>query len=93
MIALLAFGPAVLGTFLLALSMSKHYRDLLGRPPSGTMPLVFRMAGWTLIVTSLGVAIVIEGSAVGAVLWIGLLMVAAQLVALMLTCRDRWRAI
>lgn len=93
MTALLPFIPAVLGMFLLALSMSKHYHDHIGKQPSGVTPMVFRTAGWLLTVISLAAAIAIEGCAVGPILWLGLLTLAAQVVALILTCRVRWRQI
>ncbi|WP_048939640.1 DUF3325 domain-containing protein [Sphingobium yanoikuyae] len=93
MTALLPFIPAVLGMSLLALSMPKHYHDQVGKQPSGVTPLAFRIAGWLLTVISLASAIAIQGRAIGPILWLGLLTVAAQVVALILTCRVRWRQI
>lgn len=90
MIALLAFIPAALGLAMLALSMPKHYRDLHGKLPARTIQWGLRVTGWVFMILSLAVAIMFEGAAIGAVLWIGLLTVAAQLVALMLTYKDRW---
>lgn len=90
MTTLLAFIPAVLGLSLLALSMSRHHRDLLGKQPSRITTLVLRLAGWMSVAISLVAAIVIEGAVTGTVLWIGILTVAAQVVALLLTYRDRW---
>jgi hypothetical protein len=90
---LLIFLPAVLGLAVLALSMPRHHRDLLAKPPSRIMERALRMIGWAFMAVSFAIAIAIEGMTIGAVLWIGLLTVAAQLVALMLTYRDRWRRI
>lgn len=89
--ALVIFLPALLGLGLLALSMPRHCRDLFLKPSSRIMEQAFRVTGWSLMTASLAIAIGINGYAIGPVLWVGLLTVATQFVALMLTYRDKWR--
>lgn len=69
----------------IALSMHKHHRDLSGKPPSRLRAWAFTAAGWTLLALSFGACIVASGWAMGSVLWIGLLTVAALVVVLALT--------
>lgn len=85
MIDLTALILATAGLAAIALSMHKHHRDLFGRPPSRPRGLALAGAGWIILALSFWACIVASGWAIGPVLWIGLLTVAAIIVVLVLT--------
>ena len=85
MMDLAALVLATAGFAAIALSMHKHHRDLFGRPPSRPRALAFAGAGWALLALSFWVCIVVSGWAIGPVLWIGLLTLAALVIVLALT--------
>ncbi|MCG8559813.1 MAG: DUF3325 domain-containing protein [Hyphomicrobiales bacterium] len=84
---------ATAGFGMLALSMQKHHRDLFGAPPSQWHALALHSIGWVLLGLSFAACILDSGWAIGPVLWLGILTVAALVSALTLTygpraCRD-----
>ncbi|MDR3014503.1 MAG: DUF3325 domain-containing protein [Delftia acidovorans] len=81
-----------LGAFAcLALAMDRHQEDLFGRqlPPARTRRL--RMAGWTLLVLSLGAALQVDPWSLGLVSWFGHIAAAAAIVLLSMVARERLR--
>ncbi len=91
MMTILALLLAVVGFVLLALSLPKHHRDLLGTMPSRTVERAFRASGWLLLGTSLLTCIATSGVSIGLVLWTAVLTVAAIAVVLLITYQDLWR--
>ncbi len=85
-----SFLLALLGFALLALSLAKHYRDLLGKTLPVALGRMFRGVGWLLLAASLMGAIAGQGFAIGIVLWTALLTAAALLVGLSISYGDRW---
>lgn len=90
--ALLAACLAAYGGFgLLALSMSRHWRDLAG---SRVLPVGrrrgLRWAGALALATSIALAVWREGAGFGSVLGVMQLSGAAVAVALTLSARPRW---
>ena len=75
----------------LALAMDRHQEDLFGRqlPPARTRHL--RMAGWTLLVLSLGAALQVAPWSLGLVSWFGHIAAAAAIVLLSMVARERLR--
>ena len=92
MIALAALLLALAGFAALALSMHRHHRDLFGGPPSRWRVVALRSVGWALLGLSLAACSLESGWAVGPLLWIGLLTLAALVVVLTLTYRPRGTA-
>lgn len=87
--ALLASAYA--GFTLLALSQDRHWHHLGGArhcPPRAARLL--RVAGYGLLLASLGLAILRDGPSFGALLWVAALTVAALAVVCTLTWRTRW---
>jgi hypothetical protein len=91
MMVALSFLLALLGFALLALSLAKHYRDLVGGPLPVLRGRVFRVAGWLLLGASMMGAMAEQGFGIGIVLWVALLTVAALIVGLAISYRDTWR--
>lgn len=91
MITIGALLLAVAGFALLALSLAKHHRDLLGKIPSRTAERSLRAGGWLLLGASLLACISAAGVSIGLVLWTAVLTVAAIAVALLITYQDLWR--
>lgn len=85
MITLLAFFLAIIGFASLALSMHRHHRDLFSCPPSRLRSVGFSLIGWCLLISSFWVCIVSSGWAIGPVLWVGILTIAALIIVLALT--------
>jgi len=73
----------------LALSMTKHHRDLIGRPLPKARKLVLSVAGSALLAASLIPAIIGQGISIGLVLWLGVATIAALAVAMGLTYGPR----
>ena len=85
MSVLFAFILMCLGFGVLALSMVKHHRDIVGVRVSPARQTILRVSGWTLLGFSLVLTLVDRGPSIGLVTWVGLLTVAALLVAISLT--------
>lgn len=85
MAVLVAFALCGAGFAGLALSMTKHHRDVFGIPGSRHRRLAVRALGWGLLGLSLLSCHAIWGAAIGIVVWFGLMTVTALLVAIGLT--------
>lgn len=85
MIVLLAFVLMCLGFGALALSITKHHRDVVGVSVSPSRQKVLRLSGWVLLGFSLVLTLIARGPSIGLATWVGLLTVAALLVAVSLT--------
>ncbi|MBP5856548.1 DUF3325 domain-containing protein [Marivibrio halodurans] len=84
-----ALLPALAGFGVLALSMHRHHRDLVGHAPSRRRMLRLRCVGGGLLALSLAMRVAVAGWAVGVVSWLGFLTVAALLVVLTLAWAAR----
>lgn len=85
MMTLAALILVLAGFGSLALSMHKHHRDQFGTPPPRGRAIAFQTVGWTLLAASIAPCVAGSGWSIGLVLWVGLLPVAALVVALTLT--------
>jgi hypothetical protein len=85
----LAFIAAVLGFAALALAMSRHHQQVWRRAPSRRRQWLLRLAGWGLLLASLGVCKAHAGWSSGLVWWFGLLTAGALAVALALAYLPR----
>lgn len=90
MMVLFAQMLTIVGFAALALSMPRHYRDILGRVPKSRVERAMRWAGWSLLGAGLSAAVASSGLAFGIILWAGLVTVAALFVAIMLAYREIW---
>ncbi|MBY8822800.1 DUF3325 domain-containing protein [Sphingomonas colocasiae] len=88
---ILALVLALSGFALLALSLAKHHRDLIGGMPSRTAERRLRTGGWLLLSVSLTSCIAADGLSIGLVLWSGTLTIAALAVVAMITYQELWR--
>lgn len=87
---IVAAGPAlalsIVAFGLLALSMRRHYREVIGHSPSSARALLLRTAGWTLLVGSFLCAVLGETDiGISITQWFGTAMAAALLVTITLT--------
>lgn len=85
MLMSLAFLLALVAMALLSAAMNKHHRQVWGRRPSAALKLVLRVCAAASSALSLVCCAGIYGWSVGAVLWFGLLNLAAILVAMFFT--------
>ena len=85
MLAIAAFLLCLAGLAGLALSMTKHARNVFGRAHKEHTQTIMRMTGWALITASLWPCIAWWGVAIGLVAWFGLATAAALLVAIALS--------
>ncbi|MEX0731006.1 MAG: DUF3325 domain-containing protein [Aquisalimonadaceae bacterium] len=76
---------------LLALSMSKHYRQVFQGAPSQRLSATLRVLGGCVLVAGLSLCVLYSGPARGVVLWVGLLTVAALGVSLGLSFQPNIR--
>lgn len=88
----LAFIATVLGFAALALAMSRHHQQVWHRAPSRRRQWLLRLAGWALLLASLGLCKAYAGWSDGLVWWVGLLTGAAMPVTLLLGFRPGWLA-
>ena len=82
---LIAFITCLAGFAALALSQTKHARDLLGRSNTANKRHICRIAGWALSALSVVLCLSAWGGATGWVAWCGLASAAIFIVALALT--------
>ena len=80
-----ALVAALAGFAALGLAMHKHHRAVFGEPASRRLMIALRSTGWVLLALSFAASVAGSGWAVGPVLWLGLLTLAALAVALLLT--------
>jgi len=86
-----AFAAGYLGFTLLALSLERHRRDLIGAaaaPPRRRATL--RLAGYAALAVTFALAVMRDGASFGSVLGVLLLGSCAACVALTLGWRPRW---
>lgn len=76
----------------LALSMSKHQKQMPGGALSPPMRLLLRSTGWLLLALAYGGAVYSLGWAFGSVAWFGHLSVAAGCLFIYLAFFKHWRA-
>ena len=82
-----------LGFALLALSQTRHWRQVAGpTPPSHGRVIALRFAGSATIALSLVLALTRDGPSFGALLWATAISLAALTVALTLSWRPVWLA-
>ncbi|WP_458097566.1 DUF3325 domain-containing protein [Roseomonas sp. WA12] len=86
---LTSFGLTYGAFTALSLAMDRHQRDVFGRklPPHRTRAL--RLLGWGALPLSLVPCILVQGWAIGPVLWCGLLALAAGLLVLLIPYAPR----
>lgn len=89
---LLPLAGNLLGFTALALSMSKHQKQILARTLSARTGLLLRLMGWLLLALAYGWAVYWLGWAFGSVAWFGHLSVAAGCLYVYLVFFNHWRA-
>ncbi|MGA1810297.1 MULTISPECIES: DUF3325 domain-containing protein [Sphingobium] len=85
--SLLLCLPALI---LLALSLPRHHRDLIGTTASFPRERRLRCAGWLLILLSLAIPVAAFGYAVGTASWAGVTAFSTMIVTMAITYRPRW---
>ena len=91
LLTLAAFGLALWGFALLALSQERHVEHVFGRHARpAPRRRAQRATGFTAIGLGLPVCLASEGAGFGSLLWVVLVCAAAMSVALTLTWRPRW---
>lgn len=89
-LAAIALCSAMAGFVTLSLAMDRHYEDSAGRGQSpGKKRPWLRVGGAVGLVASLAASLVLQGSAQGWVLWLGVLTASALAVVLLLTYAPR----
>ncbi|RJG55899.1 DUF3325 domain-containing protein [Sphingobium terrigena] len=91
MIHIATFLVSLGGLALLLLAMPRHQQDWLGRKLFPMQRRALRLSGFTMLALAFVVAGSGRGWAYGAVAWFGWLTVAAALVVVVNTNRDRFR--
>lgn len=88
---LAAFGLALWGFALLALSQERHRKQMFG-PLAGRAPRlrVQRATGFTAIGLGLPLCVAAESASFGSLLWVVLVCAAAMSIALTLTWQPHW---
>ncbi|KJK08021.1 MULTISPECIES: DUF3325 domain-containing protein [Pseudomonas] len=87
MLAIALFGFA--GFACLCLAMEKHYKELLGAPPSALRLRALRIGGWLLLLTALSLAVHHSGWAMGLVELFAVLMAGVTLWVFLLPYQPR----
>lgn len=87
----LVFASTYLGFALLALSQDRHWHHLGGaRRCPARAAMVLRVSGYGLLLASLILALVRDGTSFGALVWVTTLSVGACAVVGTLTWRPHW---
>ncbi|WP_159979609.1 MULTISPECIES: DUF3325 domain-containing protein [unclassified Novosphingobium] len=79
MIHALAIALACAAFLMLAASMKRHQRDLVGRAVPEPRARLARIAGWVFIAVCWSLEAVVLGPALGTIVWIGELSMGAWL--------------
>lgn len=91
LLTLAAFGLALWGFALLALSQERHVEHVFGRHARPAPRLRSqRVTGFTAIGLSLPICLAAEGAGFGSLLWVVLISAAAMSIAQTLTWRPHW---
>ena len=80
-----AFLTALISLSLMALAMKKHHRQVFGKRPTKGLKTALRICALPPLVISLVLSAELYGWSVGTVLWLGLLNLAAILIAMYFT--------
>jgi hypothetical protein len=86
----LAFCLAYAGLCSLCLAMPAHFKELIGREARAHERLGMRALGWSAQGLALSACFIARGAAVGTILYLGIVTVAALALVLMLPYRPRW---
>lgn len=87
---LLAFALNYLAMTALSLAMSRHHRVLFPGAPSPARQRLLRGSALAALVAGLALCWAARGGEIGAVLWLGQLMLAGLLLVALLAWRERW---
>lgn len=85
----LAFALAFAGFSAIAASTERHAKQVFGRVPDEGRQRQLSVGGWLLLALSIVPVLAARGPSIGAVLWLGLLTVAAFVIGLLLAYRPR----
>lgn len=80
-----------LGFLALALSLDRHYRDVLGGKLSAGRRLALRSSGWLLLALGLVTCCLARGGQLGPVWFLGLAALAALVVLAVMSVVPSWR--
>lgn len=81
----IAIAMQFVGFGALAMSLDRHFRDVLGGPLPAARRNAFRIAGWGLLGLSLGACLMARGWQFGPVWFLGLVPVTAMFVLIAMT--------
>ncbi|HAV86917.1 DUF3325 domain-containing protein [Pseudomonas sp. S5(2021)] len=87
---LLAFGLAYVAMVLLSLTLSRHRGALLSAERRVPGRLALQLQATVFLGLALWACVVRQGSEIGAVLWLGQIMLAGLLLAIVMAWRVRW---
>ena len=87
--ALIVFGLAYAAMAALALSMSRHQEQFIGRELAPQQVRALRAGGWVLLALALQPALAAWGTQVGIAGWLGVLSLAALAIGLQLSYAPR----
>lgn len=76
---LLPIAIAYAGFIALALATKRHQRDLIGRSLRAVQARTARFTGWLLLALACAIEVVLLGPAMGLIVWLGELSLAAAL--------------
>lgn len=79
-----ALALAYAGMTAMCLAMRKHYRQIWNRDPVQAERNGLRIAGWILLIISLGLCITGWGGSIGPVAWFGMLSVTGLILIFLL---------
>lgn len=87
----LSFALAFVGFVALSFAMKRHFSQMLprGKKLSSQQVVVFSVVGYLSLLLAGVLCIMVQGVAVGLVLWMGVLTAAALLQSLLLTYRPK----
>lgn len=92
MIGLSVLLLAYAGFAALCAAMTKHQLETVGRTLLPREQRGLRAAGWAVLASAYGCAVIAAGWRFGSVLWVGALMAAGLMLTLNLPYRGRWAA-
>ncbi len=87
MIHLLSVTIAFAAFLALAVSMKRHQRDLAGRTVPPAQARMARITGWLLLALAWTIEAILIGPAMGTIVWLGELSLAAALTV----CTINWK--
>lgn len=87
---LLAFALNYVAMTALCLAMSRHHKALLKTEPSAARQLLLRSLGLGSLLLALALCWSARGGEIGAVVWLGQLMLSGVLLVSLRAWRERW---